>query len=294
MLGIDADVIVARTRPAAAAKRVTTFVRELLDKCEGPLVLDADALNAFADRARALLVGREGRDLIITPHPGEMARLVGCTVEDLQADRIGIATDFAKRHKLYVVLKGYRTLVVTPDEKVFVNPTGCCPAWRPAAPAMCSPACSAPGSAQLLDAEAACKLAVYLARIRGRACRCRQRRGVDDRRRSRRSHRRRHPRSSPRRRRVATSKSRVSDAIRLQLRTGNALRSRRRSARDLAMERGVAPVGRSWRGQDRVRAQASQRDLGIDPDEVTSPTFTPRARVSRRPAAARPCRSVSS
>ena len=88
---------------------MTTFVRELLDKCEGPLVLDADALNAFADEP-ALLVGREGRDLIITPHPGEMARLVGCTVEDLQADRIGIATDFAKRHKLYVVLKGYRTL----------------------------------------------------------------------------------------------------------------------------------------------------------------------------------------
>jgi NAD(P)H-hydrate epimerase len=49
------------------------------------LVLDADALNAFADEP-ALLVGREGRDLIITPHPGEMARLVGCTVEDLQAD----------------------------------------------------------------------------------------------------------------------------------------------------------------------------------------------------------------
>ena len=77
VLGIDADVIVAGPG-LGRGEAVTTFVRELLDKCEGPLVLDADALNAFADEP-ALLVGREGRDLIITPHPGEMARLVGCT-----------------------------------------------------------------------------------------------------------------------------------------------------------------------------------------------------------------------
>ncbi|HYE88737.1 MAG TPA: NAD(P)H-hydrate dehydratase, partial [Vicinamibacterales bacterium] len=159
VLGIDADVIVAGPG-LGRGEAVTTFVRELLDKHEGPLVLDADALNAFADEP-GLLVGRDGRDLIITPHPGEMARLVGCTVEDLQADRIGIATDFAKRHKLYLVLKGYRTLVVTPDERVFVNPTG-------------SPGMATGGTgdvlagmlgaclAHLLDAEAACKLAVYL------------------------------------------------------------------------------------------------------------------------------------
>ena len=66
--GIDADVIVAGPG-LGRGEGVTTFVRELLDKCEGPLVLDADALNAFADEP-ALLIGREGRDLIITPHPG--------------------------------------------------------------------------------------------------------------------------------------------------------------------------------------------------------------------------------
>ena len=87
VVAIDADVIVAGPG-LGRGEGVTTFVRELLDKWEGPLVLDADALNAFADEP-SLLVGREGRDLIITPHPGEMARLVGCTVEDLQADRIG-------------------------------------------------------------------------------------------------------------------------------------------------------------------------------------------------------------
>ncbi len=159
VLGIDADVIVAGPG-LGRGEGVTTFVRELLDKCEGPLVLDADALNAFADEP-SLLVGREGRDLIITPHPGEMARLVGCTVDVLQADRIGIATDFAKRHKLYVVLKGYRTLVVTPDEKVFVNPTGC-PGMATGGTGDVLAGMIGAWLAQLLDAEAACKLAVYL------------------------------------------------------------------------------------------------------------------------------------
>jgi ADP-dependent NAD(P)H-hydrate dehydratase / NAD(P)H-hydrate epimerase len=123
-------------------------------------VLDADALNAFADDPAAL-VGREGRDVIITPHPGEMARLVGCTIDDVQADRMGIARDFATAHKVYVVLKGYRTLIATPDGKVFVNPTG--------SPGMASGGTGdvltgmlAAWLAQLLDAEAACRLAVYL------------------------------------------------------------------------------------------------------------------------------------
>ena len=159
VLDIDADVIVAGPG-LGRGEGVTTFVRELLDKYDGPLVLDADALNAFADEP-SLLVGREGRDLIITPHPGEMARLVGCSVEDLQADRIGIATDFAKRHKLYVVLKGYRTLVVTPEEKVFVNPTGCA-GMATGGTGDVLAGMLAGWLGQLLDAEAACRLAVYL------------------------------------------------------------------------------------------------------------------------------------
>jgi len=136
------------------------FIRALVDRATLPLVVDADGLNAFAGEPDRL-AGREGRDVIITPHPGEMARLVGCTVEDLQADRIGIATDFAKRHKLYVVLKGYRTLVVTPDEKVFVNPTGC-PGMATGGTGDVLAGMLGAWLAQLLDAEAACKLAVYL------------------------------------------------------------------------------------------------------------------------------------
>jgi len=159
VLGFSADVVVAGPGLGRGAA-VTAFVRELVDKCESPLVLDADALNAFADEP-ASLVGREGRDVIITPHPGEMARLVGCTVDDLQADRIGIAADFARRHQLYVVLKGYRTLVVTPDEKVFVNPTGC-PGMATGGTGDVLAGMLGAWLAQLLDAEAACKLAVYL------------------------------------------------------------------------------------------------------------------------------------
>ena len=159
VLAIDADVIVAGPG-LGRGDAVRDFARELLDRHEGPLVLDADALNAFADEP-ALLVGREGRDLIITPHPGEMARLVGCSVDDLQADRIGIAADFAKRHKLYVVLKGYRTLVVTPDERVFVNPTGC-PGMATGGTGDVLAGMIGAWLAQLLDAEAACTLAVYL------------------------------------------------------------------------------------------------------------------------------------
>ncbi len=159
VLGMNADVIVAGPG-LGRGESVTTFVRGLVDSFEGPLVLDADALNAFADDP-ASLVGREGRDLIITPHPGEMARLVGCSVEDLQADRIGIASDFAKRHQLYVVLKGYRTLIVTPDEKVFVNPTGC-PGMATGGTGDVLAGMLGAWLAQLLDAEAACKVAVYL------------------------------------------------------------------------------------------------------------------------------------
>lgn len=159
VLGGDADVIVAGPG-LGRGEAVTQFVRALLDRHEGPLVLDADALNAFEGDAAAL-VGREGRDLIITPHPGEMARLVGCTVEDLQSDRIGIAADFARRHHVYVVLKGYRTLVVTPDETVFVNPTGS-PAMATGGTGDVLAGMLAGFLAQLLDAEAACKLAVYI------------------------------------------------------------------------------------------------------------------------------------
>jgi NAD(P)H-hydrate epimerase len=98
------------------------FVRTIVGKYPMPMVLDADGLNAF-DGSAEKLSGR-GRALVITPHPGEMARLTGLSIPELQRDRIGIARSFAREHQLIVVLKGHRTLIAQPDGEVWVNTTG--------------------------------------------------------------------------------------------------------------------------------------------------------------------------
>jgi hydroxyethylthiazole kinase-like uncharacterized protein yjeF len=98
------------------------FVRSLVAKCKTPLVLDADGLNAFEGRAGKL--DSKGRILVITPHPGEMARLAGSTVAAVQRDRINVARTFAREHELIVVLKGHRTLIAQPDGTVWANTTG--------------------------------------------------------------------------------------------------------------------------------------------------------------------------
>jgi ADP-dependent NAD(P)H-hydrate dehydratase / NAD(P)H-hydrate epimerase len=125
-----------------------------------PLVVDADGLNAFVDDPDRLS-GREGRDVIITPHPGEMARLVGMSTDEVQASRLEIARNFATTHRVYVVLKGHRTLVATPDAKVFINPTGNAGMATGGTGDVLTGMIAA-WLAQLLDAEAACQLAVYL------------------------------------------------------------------------------------------------------------------------------------
>jgi hydroxyethylthiazole kinase-like uncharacterized protein yjeF len=66
----------------------------------------------------------KGRTLVITPHPGEMARLAGISIADVQKGRLGVARQFAREHELIVVLKGHRTLVVQPDGEAWVNTTG--------------------------------------------------------------------------------------------------------------------------------------------------------------------------
>jgi len=136
------------------------FVKALVDRATMPLVVDADGLNAFSDDPDRLS-GREGRDVIITPHPGEMARLVGMSADEVHASRLEIARNFASAHHVYVVLKGHRTLIATPDEKVFINPTGNAGMATGGTGDVLTGMIAA-WLAQLLDAEAACKLAVYL------------------------------------------------------------------------------------------------------------------------------------
>jgi len=98
------------------------FVRAAVTQYSTPMVLDADALNAF-EHAAGMLTGH-GRTLVITPHPGEMSRLTDRSIADIQANRLEVARSFAREHELIVVLKGHRTLIASPDGTVWVNPTG--------------------------------------------------------------------------------------------------------------------------------------------------------------------------
>ena len=99
-----------------------SFVQQFVPHCPKTLVIDADGLNAFAGNTSGLNGSK--RFLVLTPHPGEMARLTGKTIKEVQADRIGIARGFAKQHQCVLVLKGHRTLVALPDGTVWVNVTG--------------------------------------------------------------------------------------------------------------------------------------------------------------------------
>jgi hydroxyethylthiazole kinase-like uncharacterized protein yjeF len=163
--GVDRVLEIARDVLAIGpglgqAASTREFIRQLVDRATMPLVVDADGLNAFAgDPDR--LAGREGRDVIITPHPGEMARLVGMSTDEVQSSRLEIARNFAVAHHVFVILKGHRTLVATPDAKVFINPTGN-PGMATGGTGDVLTGMVAAWLAQLLDAEAACKLAVYL------------------------------------------------------------------------------------------------------------------------------------
>jgi ADP-dependent NAD(P)H-hydrate dehydratase / NAD(P)H-hydrate epimerase len=139
---------------------VAEFVRALIDRAEVPLVLDADAITVLADEPGRLL-GREERDIIITPHPGEMARLIGGSPDEVQLNRIEVASEFATTHRVYVVLKGHRTVIATPDGRVFINPTGNAGMATGGTGDVLTGMIAA-FLAQLLDAEAACRLAVFL------------------------------------------------------------------------------------------------------------------------------------
>ena len=98
------------------------FVRKLVTETTLPVVIDADGLNAF--HGKTDLLQGHGRTMVLTPHPGEMATLLGITTKEVQADRLNLARRFATEHGLTLVLKGRRTLVAHPDGTVAVNTTG--------------------------------------------------------------------------------------------------------------------------------------------------------------------------
>jgi len=98
------------------------LVQQIIRKSSLPVVIDADGLSAFGERTD--LLRRNRAELILTPHPGEMARLLGTSVDEVQKDRIEVARKFAKENGVILVLKGSRSLVASPDGDLFINPTG--------------------------------------------------------------------------------------------------------------------------------------------------------------------------
>jgi NAD(P)H-hydrate epimerase len=103
---------------------VQELVRAIAAQARLPLVMDADALNALAEDISPLRSRPTGEPLILTPHPGEMARLCGCTAAEVEADRIGRARDFASEYGIWLVLKGARTVVASPDGRISLNGSG--------------------------------------------------------------------------------------------------------------------------------------------------------------------------
>ncbi|MCM3871522.1 MAG: NAD(P)H-hydrate dehydratase [Pyrinomonadaceae bacterium] len=104
-------------------ERTRKFVKSVVESRTTPIVIDADALNCLAPWPSELR-GSETHPLILTPHAGEMRRLIGVTDKSDLIDRVAAARDFAVKHQLILVLKGSRSLIAGPDGRVFVNPTG--------------------------------------------------------------------------------------------------------------------------------------------------------------------------
>jgi len=117
--GLTKDKSIVAIGPGLTTVTETSaFVRRVGSECRAQMVIDADGLNA--------LIGFDG-DLggaVLTPHPGEMSRLIDKPVQYVAENRVDVAADFAKRRNAYVVLKGNRTVIAAPDGSVYVNPTG--------------------------------------------------------------------------------------------------------------------------------------------------------------------------
>lgn len=147
------------------------WLKELIRQVEVPLIVDADALNMLAENT-AILKEKNG-PIILTPHPGEMGRLCGCSTAEIERDRVGYARSFAVEHAVYVVLKGTYTLIATPDGKVRINTTGTAALAKGGSGDVLTGMLAgmvAQKAAQRQEIEAGIQLAVYLHGVAGRIC----------------------------------------------------------------------------------------------------------------------------
>ena len=119
---LDRKTVVAVGPGIGLGRENQALARRVVRESPLPVVVDADAITALASPQDT--ANQHGAPLILTPHPGEMSRLVGLTTEQVQRDRVNVARNFAVERGVYLVLKGERTLIACPDGLVLVNPTG--------------------------------------------------------------------------------------------------------------------------------------------------------------------------
>jgi NAD(P)H-hydrate epimerase len=117
------DVVAIGPGLSSEDERTRTFVRGLVEKRKTPVVVDADGLNCLAQWPTDLQ-GSARYPIVLTPHPGEMLRLLGNADKSALCDRVACARDFAIAHKVILVLKGSRTIIAAPDGRVAINSTG--------------------------------------------------------------------------------------------------------------------------------------------------------------------------
>ncbi len=117
-----ADALVVGPGLTTASPTVD-LVHRLVQQSTVPVILDADGINAFAG-APSELKNHRGQPIVITPHPGEMARLIGFSTREIQADRIGTAREFSRSQGCFTVLKGYQTVVASPKGRILINSSG--------------------------------------------------------------------------------------------------------------------------------------------------------------------------
>ncbi|MBW1996972.1 MAG: NAD(P)H-hydrate dehydratase [Deltaproteobacteria bacterium] len=103
-------------------QETSELVSRIIKACRIPVVIDADGVNALSKDSQVLATCR-GK-AVLTPHPGEMGRLIGKSAAEIQADRVGTALDYARSSGCFLVLKGARTLIANPEGRLYVNPTG--------------------------------------------------------------------------------------------------------------------------------------------------------------------------
>ncbi len=99
------------------------LVRNLVERVALPLVIDADGLNALAEDI-TVLQRKKTEQMVLTPHPGEMSRLLGTSIPDVEAMRISVAQEFARTYGVFLVLKGARTIIASPDGSAAINGSG--------------------------------------------------------------------------------------------------------------------------------------------------------------------------